>query len=187
MNPTRILTGLGTAILLAVILVTTGGQQLDWSTGRTHTLAQPTVDFLHQIDRPIHLEIFYAADQPGRADVIDLATRFADHTARLTISIEDPDGPRAIELRVASGSVAATRSDSATPSVVRNPDEADLVTTIAKAIGLADPAITPHRPPSQPLFPTPLGRTLLWLIPTIALPTALALAGLTIIWTRRRS
>ena len=159
--------------------------QLDWSTGHTHTLTDDTTTYLHQLDQPVTLEIFYAADQPGRADVIDLTRRFVSANSHITITINDPDGPRALQLRVASGAVAATTT-TGTPAVTRNPDEADLLTIIGTATNHPTPTVTPHQPPSQPLFPTPLGRTLLWLIPLPHTPTTLAIGGSTVLITRRR-
>lgn len=159
--------------------------QLDWSTGHTHTLTDDTVAFLHRLDQPVTLEIFYAAEQPGRTEVVDLAHRFADATSRVTVTIDDPDGPRALQLRVASGAVAATTT-TGSPAVTRNPDEADLLAIIGTTTNHPTPAITPHQPPSQPLFPTPLGRTLLWLIPLAFAPATVAVTGTATLITRRR-
>ncbi len=181
----RALTAVGAGALTIVAFASAAGTQLDWSTGRTHSLAETTVAFVDEIDQPVTLEIFYATDQPGRADVIELARRFAGRNPLIDVTVEDPDSSRAVQLRVASGAVAATAS-TGRPAAIRNPDETDLAAIIATATGQPDPAIEPHRQPSQPLFPTSFGRTLLWLVPTTALPATLALGGLTIIWHRRR-
>lgn len=187
MNPRHALTTLGIGVLSILAVATAGGRSLDWSTGRTHTLATSTTEFLDHIDQPIRLEVFYATNQPGRADVIELARRFAQRNSHITVTIDNPDGTRALELRVASGAVVATAESNPTnPVAIRNPDETDLISILATATGAPDPNVTPHRQPSQPLFPTPLGRTLLWLGPIAALPALLALSGLGIIWQRRR-
>ena len=97
----------------------------------------------------------------------------------------DPNGARALSLRVASGAVAII-AGSGPAVVVRTPSEADLIGALAEATGQKPPDVRINVAPSQPLLPTPLGRSLLLWLPGIFAPALVVAAGALIIWQRRR-
>ena len=170
-------------VLLAGVL-RGGDRHVDASAGRIYTLSSVTRDLVAHLNDDVTIEVFYAGGQPGYADVADLVRRIADAGGTITVRFENPDGPRALNLLVASGAVAVSRP-SGRPVVVRNPDEADLVGAIAEAADLPFHPFAPNVAPTQPMFPTALGRQLLWLLPTVVAPLGAAFAGFFVTWRRR--
>lgn len=178
--------GLATLVLaLAGVVLVGDGLTLDFSTGRTFTLAPGTRALLGDLDREVTIELFFARRQPGLSEVAALVDRVADASGHIQVQAEDPDGKRALALGVASGAVAVT-AVRGEPVVVRGPDEVELVGAIAAAIGRPAPDISPNRPPTQPLYPTALGRALLFVLPVVVAPIAAGLAGGAIAMRRRR-
>jgi hypothetical protein len=169
---------------LALGLWALPGRTVDLSTGRTYTLSPDTTQFLAGLDRDVAIEVFYANDQPGYADVAALVHRFDNASDRVSAVFQNPDGERAIALRVASGAVAVTAA-AGQPVVIRNPEEADLAAAVAEAIGEPPPRITPNVAPSQPLLPSPLGRALLFWAPVVIAPLLVVGLGISIAIRRR--
>ena len=189
MTPRRLLAValIAVAALAALVAVgaSFGDRQLDLSAGHTFTLSAASRQFLATLDRPVTVEVFYDRAQPGAREVTDLTRRFARASRRVRVRFADPNGARAISLRVASGAVAVT-AGSGPPVVVRTPDEADLTGALAEAIGRQPPSVRSNQAPSQPLLPTPLGRSLLLWLPAILAPLLAPAAGALTVWRRRR-
>lgn len=180
----HLIAGLAIIAALVVAAIALDGVRADLSTGNTFTLSPRTRELLTDLDRPLSMALFFDRDQPGYAQVADLAERFATASDQVQLSFEDPNGPRALELNVASGAVVVTSAGTA-PAVVRLPDEVELAAAVAEATARPAPRVEPNTAPSQPLYPTPLGRALLFWLPVITAPALAALAGLVITFRRR--
>ncbi|BBZ15898.1 DUF7088 domain-containing protein [Mycolicibacterium gadium] len=170
---------------LAAAAVTLDDERIDLSTGRTFTLSAETRELLGRVDDPVTIALFFAREQPGYNHVADLARRFADTGDNVRITFQDPNGEQAFALNVASGAVVVS-TESGGQAVVRIPDEEELAAALAEASSLPEPQATPNTAPSQPLYPTTLGRALLLWLPAVAAPAVAAIGGLAVAYRRRR-
>lgn len=84
-------------LLLITVVILLGkmsvdhNHQFDWTANARHTLSDTTLQMLDNLQEPVQIQVFVSPDYEYRHAVVDLVTRYQNHSDKLSVDYVDPN------------------------------------------------------------------------------------------------